>query len=208
MSAAERDLDEAIALKRARRPSREVDFVADQDERHHGRKCSRRGSFVTKWLRVVVQPEHAVRPLELSARAADAFLLDRVGAVVHPRGIDDVQRQPVDLDVLAQQVPRRAGNRRDDGGVVAGKGVQQARLAGVGGASDDYPGAVAQQAPLARRSDESLEPAGHVGDVRKQRAIAKEVDVVVGEIDRGLDEGAQAGELLRYRADPAGEFTL
>ncbi len=46
-------------------------------------------------------------------------------------GVDDVERNALDLDGLADLVARGAGDRRDDGDVGAGQRIQQRRLADV-----------------------------------------------------------------------------
>jgi hypothetical protein len=60
------------------------------------------------------------------------------------------KRHAVDLDVFAQDVAGGAGDRRDDGGVMAGERIQQTGLAGIGLAGDDDGHAFAQHAALIR----------------------------------------------------------
>src|SRR5688572_25838067 len=96
---------------------------------------------------------------------------------------------PVDVDALPEDIASGAGNRRDDRGVVAREPVQQTRLPRIGAAGDDYRHAFAQQASLSRALLDGIEMRAHAVEPLVQLTIREEIDLLFGEIDRGLDVG-------------------
>ena len=63
------------------------------------------------------------------------------------RRIDQRQRQPADVGLLGQQIPRRAGDRGDDRAVRIEQDVEQARLADVRRADNRHGRALADRRP-------------------------------------------------------------
>ena len=84
-------------------------------------------------------------------RAAQPFLLDRVGAVAQPGGIGQHDRVAGEVDRHLDHVAGRAGDRRGDRRFAPRQPVQQARFAGIRRADDRDRDAVAQ--PLAAAVD-------------------------------------------------------
>ena len=140
-----------------------------------------------------------------SARAADAFLLDAIVGVAQAGGVDEGQRDAVEIDRLAQHVARGAGNVGDDRALGGGERVEQARFAGVRAADDDHVQAVGETCAAARAGE-------HVGELRAQLGQSpgefgrgEEIDFLFGKVDRGLDPDAQADRRLGDRAHAIGE---
>ena len=69
--------------------------------------------------------QHAIRAQHFRFGPADALFFRKIERRAQARGVEHVQRHAVDVDALAQDIARRAGQRRYDGGVVAGEAIQQ-----------------------------------------------------------------------------------
>jgi hypothetical protein len=114
-------------------------------------RCARSESMPLPVVAETVDHEqHAVGACHLDFRAADSFFLDEITAASKTRSVQHVERHSIDVDSLAHDVACRTGNRRNDGGFVPGESVEQARLAGVGAASDHDCHAFAKEAALSR----------------------------------------------------------
>jgi hypothetical protein len=95
------------------------------------------------------QQQHHVGTFDFLPAAFDADLLDDILGVPQASGIDDVQWNAFDLDGRAQGIARGAGNRCDDGQIVAGQAVEQGGLADIGLAGENDVQAGLQQFALA-----------------------------------------------------------
>ena len=133
----------------------------------------------------------------------DALALGKIFCFAQPGGVDDVHREAVDMDALAQDVPGRSRHRRDDGRIDARQRVQQARLAGVGSAGDHYVQAVAQQPSLAGRAPDPFEACVDVRQSARNLGAAQKLDILVREVDRSLNIDPQPGQPLDEPADLA-----
>ena len=91
---------------------------------------------------------------------------------------------------------------------MAGEGVQQARLAGVGAAGDDHRQAVAQHPPLAGGLGDGIEARAQRLDARGERGVGEEVEVFFREVDGGLDPDAQLDQPLDEPVDLRRERAL
>jgi hypothetical protein len=111
-------------------------------------------------------------------------------------GVGDVHRHALDLDRLADAVARGAGDGGDDGQFGAGQCVEQRALADVGLAREHHAQAVAQQRALARarRAPGQLRPPAV--ELATGIGAFEEVDLLFGEVQRGLDQHAQMHHLL------------
>ncbi len=149
------------------------------------------GPVVTECLvkRAVELGARRARPGEFTQRA---FLNDKVD-LAQARRIEHVQRHAVDVDALAHDIARGAGNCRDDRRVVAREAVQQARFAGVRPARDHHGHALAQEAPLARAALHRREVLAHATEACFEFPVGQEVDLLFRKVDGGLDPGAQFG---------------
>ena len=158
-------------------------------------------------VRGIDDVEHAIGLGDFVVRASDALGLDLVRRVAQPRRVQDVQRQPVDLDALAQHVARRARNGGHDRGLVAGEAIEQAGLAGVRPARDHEREPIAQQRALPRALGEFGESTADGLHALAERAVGQEVDFLLGKVDRGLDPHAQLehslDELVHLRRELA-----
>jgi hypothetical protein len=92
---------------------------------------------------------------QFGARAAHAFAFDQVARLAQAGRVDQGQYDAVDVDAFAQQVARRAGNRRDDRAIALRQRIEQTRLAGVRPADDDDMQAVAQHDAAASAASSS-----------------------------------------------------
>ena len=138
----------------SRRDAGEIDLVVDDDPRQRRRQRveDRDVGVGDASARRARRRAPARDPPWRDGRpgALDAERLDRIVGRAQSRGVDDRQRDAVDLDRALDRVARRAGDRRDDRDLVAGEPVEQARLADVRRADQDDGEAVAQQRALAR----------------------------------------------------------
>ena len=116
----------------------------------------------------ILHVEHAVRLAHLGSGAAHALLFRLIARGPQARGVDQIQRQPVELQMLAQHVARGARRGRDDGDVIAHQPIEQARLSGVRLAGDHHGQPLPQQAPLASRGDDRIEAAEHLRRVSRR----------------------------------------
>src|SRR6185369_5020774 len=95
------------------------------------------------------QQEDDIGALDFLPAAFDADFLDFVLGFAQAGGVDDVQRNALDLDGRAQRVACRAGNRRDDGQIVASQAIEQRGLTDVRLAGQHDVEAALQQFALA-----------------------------------------------------------
>ncbi|ANY61086.1 hypothetical protein MA05_01965 [Comamonas aquatica] len=155
--------------------------------------------------REVVQKQHGVGGGDLVPGAGNADALHLVLAVAQAGGVDHVQRHAVDLDGLLHLVARGAGDRGDDGQLGPGQRVQQRAFAGIGLAGDHHLDAFAQQRAL-------LGAGQHLAQLVAQRVqlaigigLLQEVDLFLGEVQRGLDQHTQVDQGFAQLADLARE---
>ncbi len=141
--------------------------------------------------------------------ALDADALDLVGRVLaQAGGVDDVERNAVDLDRLAHAVARGAGNRRDDGQLGASQRVEQRRLAHVRLPGEHHRQSLAQQRTLARLFQHAREVAADAGQLAARVGGFEEIDLFLGEVERGLHQHAQVDDLVDQRVDGLREFAF
>ena len=135
-----------MRLRQARRQPAGVELVVDV---HHLRAAGQSGSDVRlaevvvglSQAREVVQEQHQIGLGDLAPAARDADALDLVGGLAQARGVDHMHRHTLDLDGLADLVAGGARDRRDDGQLRAGQGIEQRTLAHVGLAGQHEPDA-------------------------------------------------------------------
>ena len=77
-------------------------------------------------------------------RPAHAFLLDGVGGFAKPRGVGQHHRPAAEIEMHFDDVARRAGGFRHDGGIATRQKIEQRGLAGIGRADDGDVQALAQ----------------------------------------------------------------
>ncbi len=119
-----------------------------------------------------------------------------------------MQRYALDLNRAAQGVARRSGNGRDDGQFVAGELVEQAGFPNVGLANENDLQATLQQAPLLRAIEHCQQSVTQPGQAAKGIGRLKEVDFLIGKIERRFGQRTQFGELIDKQMDFFGELTL
>ncbi len=164
--------------------------------------------FAQRVFRRVDDKQHAIGACHFNFGAADAFLLDDIATLTEARCIQHVQRHAIDIDPLAHDVAGRTGNRSNDGGLVAGEFVQQARLAGVGTAGNDHGHSFAEQATLASALLNAVEVLANGLEPLGQLLVGEEVDFLFGEVYCRFDVSAQVNHRVGETADHRGELTL
>ncbi|MFO1410290.1 MAG: hypothetical protein U1F06_07930 [Steroidobacteraceae bacterium] len=192
-------------------PGRAVALVVDHRDGNAGRLGSSRRSARLAAVGSATTSTRNSTPVGLGhggARAPHALGLDVIAAPSQARGVDEVQRQAVDEDPLAQQVARRAGRGADDGGVVAGEAVEERGLAGVRASGDDDRDAFGQHASLAALRQQRGQALLESGAARDHAAPGERLDVLLGEVDGRLHLHPQCGEALDQRVDGVRELTL
>ena len=107
-----------------------------------------------------------------------------------------MQGHTIDLDLLAQHIPGGALDFGDDGRVLAGKGIQEAGLAGIGFAGDDHLHAVPQQGALVGFLDGAVQGLQKGLEIRGNLAITEEIHILVGKIDGGFHIDPKMDQLI------------
>ena len=115
---------------------------------------------------------------------------------------------PFDADALANRVTRRSRNVSDDGKFLAGKPVEEARLADVGLASQNHPHAFPQQAALLRCGQHLLQPVLQRYEPTRSISLLDELDVLVRKVESGFDQRAQFDQCSEQLLDSPGKRTL
>ncbi len=178
----------------------QVDLVVDdRDWRSLGQLLAQRRLDVGG----ILDPEYGVGARQRLARAPDAFRLDAVRVVANSSRVHKLDGKPFDVDLLAQDIARRAGHLGDDRRFLPAEQIQQARLAGVRLADDDDLETVSQDAALTRLVAQGFEGGGALVDTTLQRIVRQEIDFLLGKVDGRLDVHAQSHELLGQRLDGA-----
>ena len=112
-----------VALRFA--PS-EIDLVLHGDSLQSRRQLAENLAVgITDALSGIHQQKHHIGPLDFLPAALDADSLDDIIGVAQAGGVDDVQRNALDLDGRTQGIAGATGNGRDDGQIVAGKTIEQ-----------------------------------------------------------------------------------
>ena len=93
-------------------------------------------------FRLVDDPKHDLRLLQLLEGALDAEALDRVVGVADAGRVDETELEATDVDGVLDHVARSAVDVAHDGLLLVEQGVEQRRFAGVGLADDGNGNAV------------------------------------------------------------------
>ena len=155
-----------------------------------------------------MQEDHRVGLADGLPGALDADALHLVGGLLvaaQPGGVDDVQRHALDLDRLAHAVACRAGDRRDDGELRTGQRVQQRALADVGLAGEHDVQPLAQQRTAARLRERGVDGGDDAVELGARAGVREEVELLLGKVERRLDQRAKSNEARGERVHPAGE---
>src|SRR5205085_2310640 len=94
---------------------REIDLRVDDDRLAQARQLD--AVFFRQTGRRVDEIENDVRVFRGASRALDADPFDDIRSFAQPRRVGERHRQTTDLDRLAYDVARRAGDRRDDSAI-------------------------------------------------------------------------------------------
>ena len=194
-----------VGRRRGQRPQ-EVDLVAHQGEGDRGRQLAQ-GRRVDP-ARGVIDPQDAIGAPQLLACPADPLALDRIVARTDAGHVHQAQWQAVDLDVDLEQVAGGAWDRGDDGRVELTQCIEQAGFSRVGRTrdGDHHPGAY-PLSPL-RLHQDGPRLLDQVADLRGGDGGRVHIQLVVGEIEAGLETGAGVGQALDQGLDAPGESPL
>jgi len=107
---------------------------------------------------------------------------------------------------IATSSPASALSRRDDRHLLAGQRVEQARLADVRRADQDHVQPVAQHRALARAGEHVVELAADRRQAAARVGRLQEVDLLLGEVQRRLDQRAQLEQRLDQGVDAPREL--
>ena len=149
----------------------------------------------------VVQEQHRVGGLDMAPGAFDADFFDLVLAVAQPGRVHHMQRHALDLDGLRHHVARGACHRRDDGEFRPRQRIEQRTLAGVGLAGNHHLDALAQQRALARALHHPGQRLLQAVQLALCVGLLQEVNLFLGEIERGLDQHAQVHQRVAQGVD-------
>ena len=119
-----------------------------------------------------------------------------------------MHRHAFDLDRLADLVAGGAGNVGDDRQLGPGQGIEQRALADVRLAGKDDPDAFVEQRALARRRQHRGDLRFRLGEPAARAGALEELDLLLGEIERRLDQQAQLDDLLGEQPDLARERAI
>ena len=155
--------------------------------------------------RGIDQHEREIRLLHRGPRALDAERFDRIVRGAEAGRIDDRKWNAVDLDLRGHGIAGRAGDRGDDRNGVAGQVVQEARLADVGASDQDDRDPFAQQRALLRARLHARHLGRDRGNLAAHVGGTHELDVLVREIERGLDIHPQLDQRVGECPDLARE---
>ncbi len=110
-----------------------------------------------------------------------------------------MERQPVDLDVLADHVPGRARDLGDDGGIAPGEAIEQAGFAYVRAPGDDHGRPLLEQNALPGRRVRVRHRRQQLLQTLVDMRLGQVVHLLLGKIDGRLHVGAQRHESLDQR---------
>jgi len=191
----------------ARRLAAQIDLVAQDEHRYPGWNLDEQFRKLSRISRIDDQ-QGEIGDDELTASARYTLLLHRVDCGAETGGIDNVQRQAIDVDLFTDQIAGRAWLAGDDRGRIAGECVEEARLAAIGSTGEHHMQAVTQQTALASGSFKVCKAGCNDGDAPLEFAVAQQLDFFVRKVDGGLDVDAQTGQLLVQRQHRSGKIAL
>ena len=186
---------------------RHIDLVDDRNRAVARRTGEHEHILVPDRLRTVEHREDERGRGRLSERAVDARLLDGVVGVPQAGGVGHAEQQLPNLDVLLDQVARRARDVGHDRALAAEQRVEQRGLARIRSAEDDTGHTLAQNAAALIAFRHGIQPAGRA--VQQGSGILKQdgVDVLIREIHHRVEVRDHADQivahLLHRRADRA-----
>ena len=186
-----------------RRAIAQVDLVVYDGNRNPARNGL--VYFALLRIRCVLDPKHSIRALERSSRPTNALFFDAVRVFSESGRIDELDSQPVNIDLLSQDVARSSRDFGNDSRLLAAQQVQQAGLAGIRLADDDNLKTIAQNATLLCLFLQQGERICTLIEATKQKVIRQEVDFFFRKVDCRFDVHAQADQLFRERIDCAGK---
>ena len=176
-------------------PDNQVHLVSNDRERHvtgDFRSCARH--FGGQVFANVHHPQHPVGVLHRPLRPPHTLGFHRIGSRPEARGIGNADRQSIHGQVLAQRVARGPGNLRDDGGIVTGQPVHEARLACIGRPGDHHIESVAKYGTLPGFAQQPLEGYRNGAESGFQFAVGVRLQFLVREVQPRLQVYPQRGQ--------------
>jgi hypothetical protein len=140
--------------------------------------------------------------------AVDAQLFDELGGGADARGIGQAYGDSGELGGFGDQVPRGAGEGRDDGAVLLEKAVEEAAFAGVGAAYDGEREAGADEIAVDEAAGEGTGLFEDGVDAAQDLGGGGDADVVLGEVDAGFKQRDEFEEFGLDGGEAAGDGAL
>ena len=128
------------------------------------------------------QVEHDVGGGNGLPGAANTLLLDRVVRFTQPRGIEYLERNTLERNMLAQDVARRAFDLGYDRGFVASQVIQQARLSRIGQPGQGDREAFLQRPPVLGLFEQVAQVRGAGFEPLADFVVGQKIDFLLGEI--------------------------
>jgi hypothetical protein len=126
--------------------------------------------------------------------------------LLQPGHVGDADQAAVETDLGRECIARRAGDVGDDRARRPGQGVEERALAGVGAADQDERRLVREGLESGAFIDELTECAIKRGCALGDLAGRNEADVLLGEVDAGLDQGERFRESIHDGTKTAGQL--
>ena len=205
----QRNLDRAVVLTAFGGARYEIDLVMNGEADEMSGQLRENGALrIADAAAGINQQDDCVGTLDLAPGPFDADLLDFIVGFTQARGIDHVQWNSCKLQSAAHQVTSGSGKRRNDGQVVAGEAVEQARFADIRLAGEHDVQTSLQQSALPGTCKEPTKPLLQTFETAKGIRRFKKIDLLIRKIERCFDQCTQLDELLEQRIHLPGKFPL
>ena len=161
--------------------------------------------FLVQGLGGVEHDQYDCRIGECLAAARDPELLYFFESLAQARGVNQLQRNPIERNALCHQVARGSRRRGHDGSIALYETVEERTLAGVGPANDRHRQSVVHNAAARERSFKRGKRWQKLGDAAGDLGLRSYVNVIFGEVDAGFEQSDQFDKGLLDGRDAAAE---
>ena len=141
--------------------------------------------------RQIVQKQHRVGAFNRGPSPFNTDFLDCIQALAQARGVHHMDWHAFDLNGLLDLIACRTSDRRHDGQLGPGQGVEQRGLAGVGLAGNHHLNAFAQQRALSGLLFQGLQGGLQARELALGVGLLQKVDFFFRKVQRGFDQHAQ-----------------
>ena len=169
-----------------------------------------------QWLRnrvVVFQAridkiQHTIGAFDFCVRTTNAFLFHAISAIAQTRGINNVQRQAINLYVFAQHITCGTGDFSDDRSVVSRQRIEQTGFACIRSSCNHHGHSIFEQTTLLRRLFYRLQLLLHLVEFLRDGPVCQKIDFFFGKIQCGFDMNTQLCQVRYQRVDLFRKSTL